>query len=167
MISLLHKIGLTKQEMIIIGFLLLVFVTGVILRLLSWSPQYTIDYSSRDKIFKEKIKSAYTKLPSTELTTLQKEKLIAMNILTDSLLLVYQQTQTNSKQHTLDRKININTAYSSDLVLLPGVGKVMAERITEFREERGRFNRIEDLMRVKGIGEKKFEKLKNYITVEP
>jgi competence protein ComEA len=61
--------------------------------------------------------------------------------------------------------INLNTATAAQLDALPGVGKAMAERIVEYRQKNGGFKKIEDLMNVRGIGEKNFLKLKPYITV--
>lgn len=61
--------------------------------------------------------------------------------------------------------ININTASSDQLVKLPRVGQVIAQRIIEYRQKNGKFAKPADLMKVKGIGEKTFEKLKNLITV--
>lgn len=61
--------------------------------------------------------------------------------------------------------ININTATEAELDVLPGVGPSTAEAIVADREENGPFSTIEDLMRVSGIGEKKFEKLAGQICV--
>ena len=61
--------------------------------------------------------------------------------------------------------INLNTASAADLENLPGVGAKMAERIVEYRQKNGPFKKIEDLMNVKGIGEKNFLKLKARLTV--
>ncbi len=63
-------------------------------------------------------------------------------------------------------KIDLNTATRSQLDGLPGIGPVIAERILELREKSGPFKRIEDLMNIRGIGEKKFLKLKDLITVK-
>ena len=62
--------------------------------------------------------------------------------------------------------VNLNTANFSELDSLPGIGPVMAERILEFRKKNGIFKRAEDLMNVRGIGERKFLKLRDYIVVE-
>lgn len=61
--------------------------------------------------------------------------------------------------------ININTASITELDSLPGVGEVTAQRIIEYRQ-RHSFTRIEDIMQVKGIGEAKFNKMKDRLTVQ-
>lgn len=66
---------------------------------------------------------------------------------------------------TTQQLININTATEAELDILPGVGPSTAEAIVADREENGPFSTIEDLMRVSGIGEKKFEKLAGQICV--
>jgi competence protein ComEA len=63
--------------------------------------------------------------------------------------------------------VNLNTASAADLEHLPGIGARMAERILEYRQKNGPFKKIEDLMNVKGIGEKNFLKLKARLTVTP
>ena len=60
-------------------------------------------------------------------------------------------------------KVNINKADVSELQNLPGVGVSLAEKIFNYRKENGNFKKIEDLKNVNGIGEKKFEALKEYI----
>jgi competence protein ComEA len=65
----------------------------------------------------------------------------------------------------VNSKININTASAAQLDTLQGIGPVLAQRIVDFREREGRFERIEDIMKVSGIGPKVFENLKDSITV--
>ena len=62
-------------------------------------------------------------------------------------------------------KININTATVKELDTLPGVGEATAEAIIAFREENGGFKRIEDIMKIPGIKQAKFDKIKDYISV--
>lgn len=61
--------------------------------------------------------------------------------------------------------VNINTASAEELDTLPGIGPAMAQRIIEFRETEGAFTAIEDIKKVKGIGEAKFEKMKDKICI--
>ena len=61
--------------------------------------------------------------------------------------------------------VNLNTATEAQLEALPGVGASTAKRIIEYRQKNGSFKKIEELMNVKGIGEKSFLKLKPLITV--
>ena len=65
-----------------------------------------------------------------------------------------------------DGVVNINTAEASDLALLPGVGPSTAGRIVEFRTENGKFESATDLMLVRGIGERSFERMAPYVTIE-
>ncbi|MCI0414786.1 helix-hairpin-helix domain-containing protein [bacterium] len=62
--------------------------------------------------------------------------------------------------------ININTAGQAELERLPGIGPSLAKKILDFRQKNGQFKTPNDLMAVPGIGEKKFEQLKNLITVK-
>jgi comEA protein len=61
--------------------------------------------------------------------------------------------------------ININTAGTSELVKLPGIGPSIAERIINHRSEHGAFQRIEDIMNVRGIGRTRFDQIKHLLTV--
>ena len=61
--------------------------------------------------------------------------------------------------------INVNTTKKDELIILPNVGPVTAERIIRFREDFGMFKSIDDLTRVKGIGPKTLDKLRKYVTI--
>ena len=61
--------------------------------------------------------------------------------------------------------VNLNTATSEDLEALPGIGAKTAARIIEYRQKNGPFKKVEELMNVRGIGEKSFLKLKAQISV--
>lgn len=64
-----------------------------------------------------------------------------------------------------NNRVNINTATQNELDSLPGIGPATAQKIIDYRETNGDFNKIEDLQNVKGIGESKFSEIKDKITV--
>lgn len=70
------------------------------------------------------------------------------------------------KEETKQKKVNINTAMQAELETLPGIGASTANKIIAYRKEKGTFKKIEDIKNVSGIGEAKFEKIKDYITVK-
>jgi competence protein ComEA len=63
--------------------------------------------------------------------------------------------------------LNLNSATVEQLETLPGIGRKVAERILEYRTKSGGFKKIEELMNVKGIGEKSFLKIKPLVSVPP
>jgi competence protein ComEA len=62
-------------------------------------------------------------------------------------------------------KVNINTASVEQLTTLPGVGPKLAARIVEYRQKSGTFRSAQELMNVKGIGEKNYAKIETWLTV--
>ena len=87
------------------------------------------------------------------------------------LILVHKQTHHKIQRGKEDEnvqngKININTADSSLLQTINGVGESLAGKIIDYREKNGKFKNIEDLKNVSGVGDKKFEDLKDKIIVK-
>jgi competence protein ComEA len=74
--------------------------------------------------------------------------------------------QPPSAQRAPDSKVNINTADLATLDTLPGIGPVIAQRIIDYRQANGPFDRIEGVMDVPGIGESTFEKIRDLITTD-
>ena len=70
-----------------------------------------------------------------------------------------------STNKEISSKVNINTATKEELQKLSGIGESKAEAIIKYREEKGPFEKIEDIKNVSGIGESAFEKIKENITV--
>ena len=62
--------------------------------------------------------------------------------------------------------VNINTATQTELENLTGIGPSLASKIIEYREENGKFKKIEDIQNVKGIGDAKYDGIKDEITVK-
>ena len=69
------------------------------------------------------------------------------------------------KKAPLTGKINLNTATVQDLTKLPRIGEKVALRIVEYRQKHGGFKKTEELMNVKGIGEKTFDKMREHLSI--
>lgn len=79
----------------------------------------------------------------------------------------YEEMQNNSEGlGFVDGKVELNSADAKALESLSGIGPSMAEKILQYRQEHGRFHKIEDLMKVPGIGEKTFQQIKDKICVQ-
>ena len=78
-----------------------------------------------------------------------------------------QKTENNQKgQQEKNEKININTATQTQLETLPGIGPSTSLKIVNYRQENGKFKNIEDIKEVSGIGDAKYENIKDLICVE-
>ena len=79
------------------------------------------------------------------------------------------QTEPKKSSGSTEKKVtfpvNINTASKKELDALPGIGETLAQRIIDYRSANGPFSTVDELTKVKGIGEKTLEKLKPYATV--
>ena len=82
-----------------------------------------------------------------------------------SIIVAAQQSPGAAQEAAAKTALNLNTANIDQLETLPGIGRKTAERIIEYRTKSGGFKRVEDLMNVKGIGEKSFLKLKPLVVV--
>lgn len=76
------------------------------------------------------------------------------------------QAEAGEQEILMEKSIDINRASQDELDKLPGIGSVLAGRIIEYRKENGRFSTIEELKSVDGIGEKTFEKVRDYVIVK-
>lgn len=72
----------------------------------------------------------------------------------------------NTSLNSKEKNVNINKASVSELQSLPGIGASLAERIVEYRKQNGRFSSIEDIKNVNGIGDSKFENIRDLIVVK-
>ena len=92
---------------------------------------------------------------------MQKDNELRFSITTD----IDKAKADKSKNGGSGELVNINTADEKALDTLPGIGPAMAKRIIEYRETEGLFQSIEDIKKIRGIGDAKFEKLKDKICI--
>lgn len=156
--TLQHKFGFTASEGKVILFLAFAFIVGTGIRWLKpvffqdAEASTEFDYSSLDKEFFERSK----RIP--ELTS-------APSVTSPDSALPESSTKTPASPSAATTIINLNTATKQDLMRLPGIGEKYAERIIMYREDNGPFASVDQLERVKGIGKKKIEQLRSFITV--
>ncbi|MDI6840916.1 MAG: helix-hairpin-helix domain-containing protein [bacterium] len=143
----------TPQERGVILFLVAILVFGSAIYVYKlknpyFAPEYKISISKEDKAELHKlINETEVAIKSTKSMESPRAK-------------VYSQEDS-------DRPLlNINTASKEELIELPGIGELYAQRIIEYREKHGGFKKVEELINVKGIGKKKFEELKDKLTVK-
>jgi len=94
-----------------------------------------------------------------------KSKTMATIVLSTFAVMCLLLSPVQAASKASNQKININTASATELQQLPRIGEKVAQRIIDFREEHGNFQKIEEIMKVKGIGERMFANLKELITV--
>jgi comEA protein len=93
--------------------------------------------------------------------------LVALIVGAQAWLAAQKASPTKGAGNAAPAVINLNTATAEQLDSLPGIGAKVAARIIEYRQKNGPFRKIEDLMNVRGIGEKAFLKMKNRLSVGP
>ncbi len=89
---------------------------------------------------------------------------LVMKVVKDGRVVIPYHNKSPQLSSSKSNKININLATTKQLEKLKGVGPATAAKIIEYRESKGAFNKLEDLMKVSGIGPKTFDKLKDQIT---
>jgi competence protein ComEA len=102
----------------------------------------------------------------TSVTSLSREQLA---VLTETSIAGPSNTPRSAQVplRAIPGTLDLNRASEQELEALPGIGPVLAERIVEYRHARGTFHDVEQLRKVKGIGKKKFERLRTLVHVAP
>jgi len=163
--KLSELIGFTQNEIKVIFFLLIVFTIGFVYKSFiqsgNKSPYKKFNYAKEDSLF--------------QLSEKSDEFLEKDNELKDSIVDYKQEvldfnktnySKNNPKVILEEKSINLNTAGIDELSKLPGIGKKTAENMISFRNKKGGFNSLEELLQVKGIGKSKFNKIKNFLFIE-
>ena len=162
----INSTGLTSKEIGVIIFLLITLCSGIIIKYSGWKKPGEYDYSETDKNFESRLKSSFEDLNSTSTDSISRQRTEELTALADTLGFEIEKNINEKKKLKAGVKININTALAQELTALPGIGLIMAERIIEYREDHGKFKTPDDLKKVKGIGDKKFEEISIYIITE-
>ncbi len=154
-ISLAHRAGFTRNEAAVVLFMCSAIIAGSLLSAFRDAPAPGTDFrtllAEHDSLFAErasrpvKVEAPPAVEPGTDGGRTKSGSVAAK--------------QSSSV-------VNINAAGTTELQTLPGVGEATAKKIVAWRTDHGRFKRVEDIMDVPSIGEKKFEKMRHRITVE-
>jgi competence protein ComEA len=146
------------------GLLILIFLLLMInsaKEFINAEPVPVTDFNSDDKKFIAT--NSINSSPKTEVVQ-SSDSLIQITSALPNKKQSDKKTKKDKKE--TQKIININTATNEELCTLNGIGEKMADKIIAYRKQNGRFKNIEDLREVKGIGEKKFEKIKSWIIVQ-
>jgi len=159
-----EKTGFTQLEIKVLLFLLIVFICGVGLKHILKNPAEKpgdFDYSVQDSLFINAGKGAINdKIYSKDSDN---------NVDYKQEVLDFRKPDFNTKkvkELPAEKSIDINSAGKNMLENLPGIGPKTADKIIFYRNNNGRFTKLEDLIKVKGIGTIKFNKIKKYLYIE-
>lgn len=177
MIPIFQKLSFTKSEIRVLFALLLILFLGLGIKITKGfisedSPLF--DYAKSDRLFKDKSDNLLSVLSDTNIVVdslFSKDELKTISSIKnieDSLKSLEGKKKKKGKKgdDLKEKSININTAPKEQLILLPGIGDSTADKILMYRKDHGAFKSIEDIMKIKGIGTKKFEKMKPFITID-
>lgn len=168
---LLEKLEIKRSERIAMSILLILLVIlSAALTFTEPDANYSKEhYAELEKVFKEKseqieqekqmIMARYEPARDVPVAMSVRENEIANSIPTDT-------TDEDESTEDVSEIININTASNQQLQELPGVGPTYAARIVGWREENGSFTSKDQLMEIKGIGEKRLADIKPLITLQ-
>jgi competence ComEA-like helix-hairpin-helix protein len=92
---------------------------------------------------------------------------LAAEILSAGLALILLCFVLGAQKQPPSKPVDLNAATIKELEELPGVGQVTAQRIIDMRQKSGHFRRVEDLLAIRGISQKKLDALRPYVTVSP
>lgn len=172
----LNSISFTKKEIKVIVFLLSVFISGFLIKNFKHLPGISTDtpydYTRTIEEFgnlsvNDNRRNVYDAADSEIFDSSEKRKLLyELLSAEDSVRNAIDSSNIKEFKNSIIDPVNINTASIDELTELPGVGESTAEKIILYREEKNGFKKTDELLNIKGIGRKKFDKLKSIIKIE-
>jgi competence protein ComEA len=160
-----RKVGFTNTETNVILFIVIAFIIGLgvnFFRDSSNSNNYLeFDYSTQDSLFNAAVGDPHIQ----DSIIVREKKFDSKHELLD-FSKADKSSGRNKKVIDSGRIININSASAIELAVLPGLGEKSIQNIIDYRNEHGSLKKTEDLLKIKGIGKKKFEKIFKLITVK-
>jgi competence protein ComEA len=154
-----RKLNLTQTEFKLAVFLTTTLVIGLLIKTFTGINEKTeltfFDYSETDRLF------------LAEETN--NEEILNKNVDYKQEVFDFNNRSFNkvyTKQLPAEKSINLNKATKNELMNLPGIGEKTAENIIELRTKLNKFRKLEDLLRVKGIGQKKLDNIKKYLYID-
>ncbi|NBC25582.1 MAG: hypothetical protein GVY08_01870 [Bacteroidetes bacterium] len=171
----IDKLQIQRNERIVLSWLMLlamILSTIVLFADLSPSPDH-YDYSELERVFRERseqqqkeqraIMARYSPVPDQELNAGNQDRYTDKSKLDQQKSLEDVKSLKTKKQNGVSADttvININRADADRLQELPGIGPTYASRIIEWRKENGKFESVDQLLEIRGIGPKRLEKIK-------
>jgi competence ComEA-like helix-hairpin-helix protein len=140
--------GVMRQEFYVILFLVVGLLVGV-------SVKQFFEYEAKRDVA---LKMQQEFFDTTEEDSLLADVVSARPLLMDTL--------ADAPEKTPRVKLNLNTATQQQLEQVPGLTPELADRIIRYRKDKGRYRHLDELLTLKGIGERKFQKLKPFLTLE-
>ena len=159
-----EKTGFTLLEIKVITFLLGIFIAGFVIKSFWTSGRRSAvnyDYSAQDSLF--------LSIGSPDKGDVTGTSVKDKNVDYKQEVLDFRKPEFNTNRtNTLpaEKSIDINKAGKNNFEKLPGIGPKTADKIIFYRDKIGRFTKLEELLRVKGIGKTKFNKIKKYLYIE-
>jgi competence protein ComEA len=162
-----HKIGFTQTEISIILFLLVTFLIGLVITYIKESNNDTsyleMDYTAEDSLFNLAVGTV--EMDDSSSVADSQKTVASKNGLWD-FGSGNKREKVKRKVDSLPKEFDINHATVEQLMTLPGIGKNTAQNIFNYRLKNGDYKKANDLMKVKGIGKTKLDKLRKIIIIK-
>jgi competence protein ComEA len=146
-----RRIGFTQTEIKVILCIIIALVAGLIVNFIKKSKNNNdyleFNYKTEDSLYNAALSNSVIK----DSLSLNRRNIVQAR---------------NKKVIPVSKIINMNSAPVPELILLPGIGEKTAQAIIEYRKKHGKFSSIEEILNIKGIGIKKLDKIKMFISIE-